>query len=65
MGRRASMSSWQAGDVVRPKRGGSRARETVVYAKDGAVVTIWETRGGTKSMCRTEDEMERYMEKVV
>ena len=59
------MSSWKAGDVVRPRRGGSRARETVVYVGNGFVVTVWETRGGIKAMCRTEDEMERFMEKVV
>lgn len=59
------MSSWKAGDVVRPRRGGSRARETVVYVGEDAVVTVWATRSGTKAMCRTEEEMERYMEKVV
>lgn len=59
------MSGWKIKGVVRPKRGGSRARETVVYVGDGFVVTVWETTSGIKAMCRTDDEMERFMEKEV
>lgn len=37
----------------------------MVYVGDGFVVTVWETTSGIKAMCRTDDEMERFMEKVV
>lgn len=58
------MSEWKIKDIVCTKRG-SLAMETVVYVGDGFVVTVRETTSGIKAICRTDAEMECFVEKVV